>query len=916
MIKIILFRNHIMKTSLFLWLMFTAFLNHINAQDRWKELEKQPKTLGIEEGYISLETDVFNLKLVKASQTVASLAHKENPDFDYTPGDRIKVRDKDSCYHLGDINLRLRTGNNQAWKDYSTATKRQKITSLNVSGALAAADLSNSLPFDIPLKVIRSWEMHQGDLVLKFDLRNESNEDVEIGSLGIPLIFNNILTGKSLDETHAENVFYDPYIGQEGGYLQAVRLNGKGPVLLVLPYGKTGFEAYNPLNDDPTPRGIAFEGFHEWMVHSKAHAENEWRDAEQWNIPSSAIIKPGSSKTYGIRLTLAKDVRSIEETLAVKSRPVVVGTPGYVLPKDVKAKLFLKYPETIKNITVFPENSISLHDEGVTKNGWQKYEVKGNIWGRVRVTITYADNLVQTINYKVVKEESQVIEDFGNFLLTEQWYDNAADPFNRDQSVISYDYEAKAKVLQDSRVWIAGLSDEGGAGSWLAAMMKQLVQPDRQELEKLERFYNQTLWGGIQYSEGDLKYGVRRSLYYYEPDSVENWTYDESINYGTWAAWSKEHSEKTERSFNYPHVTAAHWVMYHLSKYYQGFIKEHRPKWYLENAAMTAITMVEQAPYYAQFGQMEGSIFLMVLMDLKREGITDLADNLEKTMKKRADLWKSLNYPFGSEMAWDSTGQEEVYTWTKYFGYDDKASVTLNAILAYMPTMPHWGYNGSARRYWDFLYGGKFQQVERQLHHYGSGINSIPVLSEYREHSDDLYLLRVGYGGVMGTISNITEDGFAPAAFHSYPSLLKIDPYSGDYGPGFFGYSVNTASYLYYHDEFDWLGFGGNVDVQEGVVTLNLTTAAKSKVFIAPANLWLTLEAGKFESVSYDTYSGEVMITLEPKNHYTPKAFLRINQPSNAEGNAQYQLAKSVKKLSGALVIPLKRKKLLMKLIK
>ncbi len=108
-------------------------------------------------------------------------------------------------------------------------------------------------------------------------------------------------------------------------------------------------------------------------------------------------------------------------------------------------------------------------------------------------------------------------------------------------------------------------------------------------------------------------------------------------------------------------------------------------------------------------------------------------------------------YPFGSEMAWDSTGQEEVFAWCKYFGADEKAEVSLNSILGYMPTVPHWGYNGNARRYWDFLYGGKLRRIERQLHHYGSGLNAIPVLSEYRENPDD------------------------------FPSKLDWDAYSGDY---------------------------------------------------------------------------------------------------------------------------------------
>ena len=42
-------------------------------------------------------------------------------------------------------------------------------------------------------------------------------------------------------------------------------------------------------------------------------------------------------------------------------------------------------------------------------------------------------------------------------------------------------------------------------------------------------------------------------------------------------------------------------------------------------------------------------------------------------MKRRADRWNGEAYPFGSEMAWDSTGQEEIFAWTNYFGYKDKA---------------------------------------------------------------------------------------------------------------------------------------------------------------------------------------------------------------------------------------------------
>jgi len=126
---------------------------------------------------------------------------------------------------------------------------------------------------------------------------------------------------------------------------------------------------------------------------------------------------------------------------------------------------------------------------------------------------------------------------------------------------------------------------------------------------------------------------------------------------------------------------------------------------------------------------LEGDIFVLILDGLKREGFKSQAANLETEMRASADHWRALAYPYGSEMPWDSTGQEEVFAWMKYFGYDDKARVTLDAILGYDPTLPHWGYNGSARRYWDFLFAAKYRRIERQLHHYGSGLNAIPLVN-------------------------------------------------------------------------------------------------------------------------------------------------------------------------------------------
>jgi hypothetical protein len=201
------------------------------------------------------------------------------------------------------------------------------------------------------------------------------------------------------------------------------------------------------------------------------------------------------------------------------------------------------------------------------------------------------------------------------------------------------------------------------------------------------------------------------------------------------------------------------------------------------------------------------------------------------------------------------------------------------------------------------MYAGKLRRLERQLHHYGSGLNAIPVLSEFRDHPDELYLLRVGYGGLMGAIANITQDGFGPSGFHAYPSTLAIDGYSGDYGPGFFGHAVNTGTYLTRDPEFGWLAFGGNLTSAGTSVRVQPLDAARSRAYVASLGLWLTLDAGTFEMLALT--SDGVRVTLAPATSHTPRARLRIEQPATVDGVGTIVPAERYALERGAYVIPL-----------
>ena len=87
---------------------------------------------------------------------------------------------------------------------------------------------------------------------------------------------------------------------------------------------QTPFEAYQLLNE-PTRPNQTFEGAFAWMVHTQAYAEDEWKNVQQWNPPTSLTLAPGESKTYGLKFLIADSIRGMEQALASNHRPVAVG---------------------------------------------------------------------------------------------------------------------------------------------------------------------------------------------------------------------------------------------------------------------------------------------------------------------------------------------------------------------------------------------------------------------------------------------------------------------------------------------------------------------------------------------------------------------------------------------------------------
>ncbi|KAG4430052.1 hypothetical protein IFR05_014464, partial [Cadophora sp. M221] len=717
------------------------------------------------------------------------------------------------------VTSRFGTDNQEARPGSAAIPPRQerKVNLLSTT-ALAASALAPTLPTG-PLNITREWIDVSGDLGLQFTIQNSGSSAIEIGSLGFPAEFNSIFTNRAATDMARLTSLSDPYIGMHAGQIRVGPTSGSGPALVVTPLGDTPMEAYRNLAevyyDDTAYGSQVFEGFYEWQVLSKAWAEKEWL---------------GGLLKLGLRFSVVKNgARDFDLTVKGTGTPVAQGVPGYIIPRGSAADLFLQASAPVSSTAVKPAGALSLVSTG---NGRYTVTPSESAWGLAQLTISYADGKVQTIHYYVTKPGTTAVANLGLFLTTSQWFTDTSDPFGRAPSVMTYDYETRSIVKQESRAWVASLSDEAGAGSFLAACIKQAVQPNTEEITKLESFIDGVLWKTIQTSD----FAVRKSIFFYQPGAIAGHTYDSSMDWTSWTSWNRASAYATDRAYDYVHVTAACWGLYRAGRAYPSLIKSNNWNWYLNQA-------------YRLMGE---TVFGEILADLIREGLSTQAQTLTTAMRSRATQWNSEAVPFGSEMVWDSTGQEGVYYWSKYFGYSSTVTKTVNSV-----------------------YGGKLRRIERQIHRYGSGLNALVLLGAFRSNPSDSYLLRFGYGGVSGPVSNINQDGFAAASFHSWPDTLKWDGISGDYGPNFIGLALGGGTYVAQDSAVGLIAYGGVLTNLGTSVIVQTTDPVRRRVFLGPLGVLISIDAGIIESFSYVPSTGAISVQL------TLQSSLRQTEPSS-----------------------------------
>lgn len=219
-------------------------------------------------------------------------------------------------------------------------------------------------------------------------------------------------------------------------------------------------------------------------------------------------------------------------------------------------------------------------------------------------------------------------------------------------------------------------------------------------------------------------------------------------------------------------------------------------------------------------------------------------------------------------------------------------------------------FNRSGRSYWDMLYAGAIgpgNRIERILHHYKGSQSSLPLIQKFLQDPSEVKIFRAGYGGLIGQLSTIYEDGFSSMGFHSHEDYLDFDPLSGDGGVSTAIYALTVGSYVLNDQDLDgWAGFGAGIVAQGNQVQVTPTDAFRQRIFLSTVGLYLELDSGHFKSATLDTSSNSIVLSLDPKDQHTENALLRVTRTAPQVGpSGTYAVQGDFAKVRGGSLVPL-----------
>lgn len=405
--------------------------------------------------------------------------------------------------------------------------------------------------------------------------------------------------------------------------------------------------------------------------------------------------------------------------------------------------------------------------------------------------------------------------------------------------------------------WWTGGSDDPGLASGLFLAEKNVYRPQEKELRVLNSFVEDFIIKRLTEQPG---WRVHRMVPWYvmfEP-------------------WAGRGADDVWRAFNYVHVINIMRDMYLIQNRNQlSYLRESTQ--YLKMAyeytkAMFNYWMFPDGVGASEYGNMgEMTLPLYLAQDLESEGFIQEAAEMNAIFDKKAHFFASENFPFGSEMVYDSTAFEAVYGYGKRIHSEHVMAAAAKASFANRGKQPVWYlYNtdvrGGGDTEWNTSYMtqlGAYPLIDYALDeghvkedwilsYYGAFLSGWLIYNsggywnaEHENHGATGWI-------TMGKWINDTDARVFTEADKKkmwMPYVNGCVSLSGEAGLGFFGALRTACSIVMDHSVLGRIGLGCIVSKEGSEEVISLHDGLGMRFYHVPQRLKIQIDAGEIKEI-------------------------------------------------------------------
>ncbi len=520
--------------------------------------------------------------------------------------------------------------------------------------------------------LVEHFKLEASALRWTLTFTNRTPEIVEIGDLGLPILFNTRYVRDTI-ETYTQRVIRHSWVSGDGSFMCLMRPNAEGPYLVMTPLSGTHLEYYTRSDGDGS-----WEGIYTAYIHSAHVAEQETRGS--WRQPrTGAVLQPaghdGDTITYGFQLRWAMDYDAVREVLHSEGLFDIHVIPGMTIPRDLEARIALRGQREIHAVeSEFPDDT-TVEYLGRADNGAQLYRVRFDRLGENRLTVVYGDDQRLYLEFFVTEPLATLIKKRAAFIVAHQqvrdpgkWFDGLFSLWDMQECVLRNPDDTGGLYP-----YMVGGSDDPTLCKAPYVATKNVHYPVPEEIAAIEYYLENFVWGKLQRTDAETPhpYGIYGS---------DNWYVNRHSDVGfNSGGLGQEHMWRT---FDYTHMILLYFNMYQIARLYPELTHYLDKDGYLERAFGTAQAFFT-VPYNIKMGERwdfrgwcdwaykQGNfheLIIPALIDaLENEERLEQANWLRGEWEKKVKYFVYDHpYPFGSEMFFDTTAFESTHMIAKY----------------------------------------------------------------------------------------------------------------------------------------------------------------------------------------------------------------------------------------------------------